>query len=131
MSGRPRAPGDRTAAGRRGEDLAADFLVARGMKVLARNHRTRRGEVDLVCQDGAVLCFVEVRSREAGAPVTPEESVDRRKALRVVSAATDWAARHRALERPIRFDVVAIELGAGAPVIRHHRNAFDADGAVP
>ncbi|MFO0581269.1 MAG: YraN family protein [Anaeromyxobacter sp.] len=126
-----RAPGERTEAGRRAEALAAEFLEGKGMEILARNHRARRGEVDLVCRDGAVLCFVEVRSREAGAPMTPEESIDRRKALRVVAAATDWAARHGGLERPIRFDVVAIELGRGAPVIRHHRNAFDADGGTP
>jgi Holliday junction resolvase-like predicted endonuclease len=57
--------------------------------------------------------------------------VDRRKALRVVRAATDWAARHSGLDGPIRFDVVAIEYGQAGPVLRHHRNAFDADGGTP
>jgi putative endonuclease len=126
------APPDRAGRGRRGEAVAEAFLVARGFRVLARNHRIRRGEVDLVCLDGDVLCFVEVRSREAGGPVLPEESVDRRKARRVVVAATDWAVRNGGLERPIRFDVVAVEHGEpGAPLVRHFPGAFDADGEAP
>ena len=126
------APPDRSERGRLGEAAAEAYLVARGFRVLARNHRTRRGEVDLVCQDGAVLCFVEVRAREAGAPVPPEASVDRAKARRVVSAATDWAVKHGGLEREIRFDLVAVDLvEAGQPVIRHYPNAFDGDGEAP
>jgi putative endonuclease len=118
--------------GRLGEAAAEAFLVARGFRVLARNHRTRRGEVDLVCQDGDVLCFVEVRAREVGSPVLPEESVDRRKARRVVAAATDWAMRNGGLERAIRFDVVAVELAEGrSPLVRHIPAAFDADGEAP
>jgi len=123
-----RPPSARTAAGRAGEDIAAAWLSARGFEVLARNHRTRRGEVDLVCREGGVLCFVEVRSRAAGALVKPEESIDARKARRVVAAATDWAVRHGGLDRSIRFDVVAVDVGPGAPVVRHFRGAFDADG---
>jgi putative endonuclease len=100
------------------------------MEILARNHRTSRGEVDLVCRDGGVVCFVEVRTKRSEAMGTPEESIDRRKARRVVAAATDWAVRHGGLERPMRFDVVAIVLGDGPPVVRHHRNAFDAEGST-
>ena len=125
-------PRDRSERGRLGEAAAEAFLVARGFRVLARNHRTRRGEVDLVCQDGAVLVFVEVRAREVGSPVPPEETVDRRKARRVVSAATDWAVKNGGLEREIRFDVVAVDLSdEGDPVIRHYPNAFDGDGEAP
>jgi putative endonuclease len=123
---------DRSERGRRGEAAAEAYLLARGVRVLARNHRTRRGEVDLVCQDGPVLCFVEVRSREVGSAVPPEASVDRGKARRVVSAATDWAVRHGGLEREMRFDVVAVDLPVeGDPVVRHYPNAFDADGEAP
>ncbi len=51
------------------------------------------------------------------------------KARRVVVAATDWAARNRALDRDIRFDVVAVTLLEGAPPrVEHFRGAFDADG---
>jgi putative endonuclease len=98
--------------------------------VLARNHATRRGEVDLVCRDGDVLCFVEVRSRAGSAHGEPEETVDRRKALRVVAAATDWARRHGALDEDIRFDVVAVTGTADEAAFRLHQGAFDASGEV-
>ncbi len=119
----------RRARGRAAEDLAAAFLVRRGMEILARNHAVRRGEVDLVCRDGDVLCFVEVRSRSSDAQGGPEETVGRRKARRVIAAATDWALRNGGLERAIRFDVVAITFRDGGPRIEHFPAAFDADGS--
>jgi putative endonuclease len=124
----PSASPDRRARGREAEDLAATWLEARGLAVLARNHAVRGGEVDLVCDDGGVLCFVEVRSRTSEAQGGPEETVDRRKARRVVAAATDWAVRNGGLARDIRFDVVAVTFGEGAPRLEHFRGAFDADG---
>lgn len=119
---------DRGARGREAEALAAAFLEAQGYRVLARNHATRRGEVDLVCQEGATLCFVEVRSRSRLDYGSPEESVTVAKARRVVAAATDWALRHGGLARPMRFDVVAVDRSGAAPRCRLFRNAFDADG---
>jgi putative endonuclease len=98
--------------------------------VVARNHATRYGEVDLVCRDGGVLCFVEVRSRADDAHGPPEESVDRRKALRVVAAATDWARRHGALEDDIRFDVLAVRGEGEAAVFELFQAAFDASGGA-
>jgi putative endonuclease len=123
------AESDRRARGREAEDLAAAFLRDRGFEILDRNHAIPRGEVDLVCREGEVLCFVEVRSRGSEAQGGPEETVGRRKARRVVAAATDWALRHGALEHAIRFDVVAVTFVGGAPRIEHFRAAFDADGA--
>lgn len=120
---------DRRARGREAEDLAAAFLRERGFEILDRNHAVPKGEVDLVCREGDVLCFVEVRSRTSEAQGGPEETVGRRKARRVVAAATDWALRHGALERAIRFDVVAVTFQEGAPRIEHFRAAFDSDGA--
>ncbi len=124
----PAGAGDRRAIGREAEDLAAAFLEERGCEVIARNHRIRRGEVDLVCREGDVVCFVEVRSRTSAAHGGPEETVQPAKARRVVAAATDWAVRNGALEGAIRFDVVAVTFGDGAPRVEHFRGAFDASG---
>ncbi len=120
---------DRRARGREAEALAAAYLEAHGLEILGRNHAVRRGEVDLVAREGEVICFVEVRSRTSEAQGGPEETVSAAKARRVVAAATDWAVRHGALDRDIRFDVVAVTLLDGAPPrLEHFPGAFDADG---
>jgi putative endonuclease len=121
--------GGRRARGREAEDLAAAFLEDLGYRILARNHRLRRGEVDLVCARGDVICFVEVRSRTGVAHGAPEETVDRRKARRVVVAAEDWAMRNDATGRDLRFDVVAVTFGEGPPRVVHFPAAFDAAGS--
>jgi putative endonuclease len=115
--------------GRSAEDAAARWLEAQGFRILARNHASRRGEVDLVCADGDTLCFVEVRSRTSASFGSPARTVDARKARRVVHAATDWAVRHGGLERAIRFDVVAVDLSGPAPRFELFRGAFDASGS--
>ncbi len=131
------ADGGRRARGREAEALAASFLEGKGYRVLARNHALRLGEVDLVCERERVLCFVEVRSRTGEAHGLPEETVDRRKARRVILAATDWLERNGAGGRDLRFDVVAVTFddgagtggpGAAAPRVVHFPAAFDADG---
>lgn len=126
-------PGRRTAStralGRAAESEAAAWLERQGYLVLARNHATRRGEVDLVCREGATLCFVEVRSRSRLDFGSPAASVDVRKARRVVQAATDWALRNGGLDQAMRFDVVAVDLsGPGAARFELFRSAFDASG---
>ncbi len=121
-------PDERNRRGREAERLAAEHLEALGWEVVDRNHRTPRGEVDLVCREGRTVHFVEVRSRTGEAQGGPEEMVGLGKARRVVSAATDWALRNGGLEQPFRFDVVAVTFGAGEPRIVLFRDAFDADG---
>ncbi len=116
------------ARGRAAEDAAAGWLERLGYVVVARNHATRRGEVDLVCRDGATLCFVEVRSRSRLDFGSPAASVNVGKARRVVAAATDWAVRHGGLAQDMRFDVVAVDLSGGAPRFELFRGAFDAEG---
>jgi putative endonuclease len=116
--------------GREAERRAEDWLARRGYVVLDRNHATRSGEVDLVCRDGEVLCFVEVRSRAGTGSGMPEETVDRRKALRVVAAAVDWARRHGALDDEIRFDVLAVTGEGEARAFELFQGAFDASGGA-
>ena len=120
--------GGRRARGAEAEALAAAVLEGKGYRILARNHRLRRGEVDLVCEEGDTICVVEVRSRTGGSHGTPEETVDRRKARRVAIAAGDWVARNGAGARDLRFDVVAVTFGEDPPRIVHFPAAFDADG---
>ncbi len=115
--------------GREAEDAAATWLAGMGYELLARNHATRRGEVDLVCREGPTLCFVEVRSRTRMDYGSPAASVTVAKARRVIAAATDWAVRHGGLDRDMRFDVVSVDLAGPAPRFELIRGAFDASGS--
>jgi putative endonuclease len=125
----PPPPADDTRTrGREAEALAEAHLRGLGWQVLARNHATRRGEVDLICQEAEVICFVEVRSRAGDAPGSPLETVGPPKARRVVAAATDWAWRNDKLDAALRFDVIAVVLGEGGPTFELVRGAFDAHG---
>lgn len=114
----------RRALGARGEALAAEALEREGWRVLERNWRTRRGELDIVARDGDWLVFVEVRTRRGARLGQPEESVDARKARRLQRLALDYVTRAH-WNGPWRIDVVALTLdAAGAPERwRHLRNA--------
>lgn len=104
---------DRAAAGRAAEQRALDHLTARGLRLRARNHRCRWGEIDLVMEAGECIVFVEVRYRTHAGYGGAAGSVDRRKRDRLVRAAGDYLARERLSARPARFDVVAVD-GDGA-----------------
>jgi putative endonuclease len=90
-----------------GEAAAADHLLAHGLQVLARNFRVRGGEIDLVCREGAVTVFVEVRRRARADFGGAGASITAHKQRRLILAARHWLARHG--ECPCRFDCVLFE----------------------
>jgi putative endonuclease len=102
--------------GRRGERVAAEFLTARGFRVIGTGFLARRGEVDLVCRRGDRLVLVEVKTRTSDAFGAPAEAVGARKRRALMSA----AAEYRALagwRGPIDFAVVSIRDGAEPELI--------------
>ncbi|WP_296805704.1 YraN family protein [Thiocapsa sp.] len=128
MSGnrRPPSPGTQDdAAGTRRvgdakERLAEDYLKRRHLQPIARNHRCRFGEIDLVMRDGETLVFVEVRYRRSDRFGSPAETVDRRKQQRLAAAASHYLQAHPTV-LPCRFDVVAV---SGRDRIEWIKNAF-------
>ena len=121
----PGAPAPRTArqlAGDAAEEHAASYLAERGLAIVARNYRTRMGEIDLVARDGATLVFVEVRKRSSAYFGGAAASVDGRKRARIAAAASLFLAR-LAHEPPCRFDVVTVEEGR----VEWIRAAFEAE----
>jgi putative endonuclease len=123
-------PTDRTKElGRRGEDLAAEHFARLGYRVLARNHRTRFGELDLVVADAATLVFAEVKTRRATASGrVPWEALHARKQRRVRAMAAaflgDVADRPRT--QAIRFDAIGVVIDAHGRLVRldHLEGAF-------
>jgi len=95
-----------------GEDFAAAHLESHGFRVVARNFRTRMGEIDVIARDARYLVFVEVKARKAGSMVPAEEAVDYHKQRRLRAAAEYYLAGHPNELQP-RFDVMCVELGPG------------------
>jgi putative endonuclease len=113
--------------GDRGEREAARFLRRKGLRILLRGYRTGQGEVDLIARDGDTVVFVEVKSRRQG---TPAEAVTLEKQRRLTLAGLHFLKKHRLLDHPCRFDVVAIVWpdGPRPDSIEHFPNAFEAVG---
>lgn len=118
-------PGSATT-GERGEKLAAVYLEKKGYQVVARNWRNprdRRDELDLICTDGDVLVFVEVKARDAGALVSGYHAVDTRKKKVVRRTAVAYLRRLKTRPHTYRFDIVEVEMGAGGKgEVRHFEN---------
>lgn len=102
------------------EDRAADYLIAKGLAVVTRRFKCRRGEIDLICMDGHTVVFVEVKERRGN--TLPEEGVGARKEALMREAAAEYGLKMGLGEAPVRFDVVAIDRSG----IRHYEDVFGA-----
>ena len=110
--------------GRRAEQSAFDYLVCRGLLPVARNFRSRGGEIDLIMLHGECLVFVEVRFRASGRFAQPGHTVDQRKQQKLIRTAALFVARNNRLAlMTMRFDVVAV-LGRDKPEIEWISDAF-------
>ncbi|HVE68899.1 MAG TPA: YraN family protein [Solirubrobacteraceae bacterium] len=100
--------------GRAGEDAAVAHLERLGLDVLARNHRTRFGELDVIAYDGESLVFCEVKTGRTGAATSPLDNLSDAKRTQVRRMAAAWLAettdRPRATE--LRFDAICITFDA-------------------
>ncbi len=108
-------------AGRNAEDFAAAFLQRHGLKVIARNYRSRFGEIDLVARDGAAVVFVEVRMRTRSDFGSAAESIGAAKRKRLLAAARYYLAGMRG-DRACRFDAVLID--GPEKTVQWVKNAF-------
>ena len=100
---------DSSLCGADAEQLALDYLQQQGLKYLARNFRTPRGEIDLIMRDNADLVFVEVRFRQSNDFGSPEESITPQKCQRLTAAALAFMqSRQLTNKLCARFDAVAI-----------------------
>ncbi len=120
---------NRRELGKKGEDLALEYLLQRGMRLLARNWRSGRKELDLVMEDGDVIRFVEVRSREYPSVIDPFESVNGVKQRNVISAAMGFLAEksregYLSGGKEVAFDVVSILFNGELFEIKYIREAF-------
>ena len=118
------------ALGQAGEAAAVRLLKRSGLVIVARNLRSRLGEIDILARDGSTLVFVEVKARRGFSGDPPEAAVDARKRARLVRLALGYLAARRLGEQSCRFDVIGVSLdeAGGVTGVRHLRQAFDIDG---
>jgi putative endonuclease len=106
--------------GRKGERIACRYLMKQGYDILARRHRNRSGELDIIAYEGDTLVFVEVKTRTSKEYGEPWEFVDWQKQQTLRMAAEDFIADHDLGQYTYRFDIVGV-LGEKPTLFR---NAF-------
>ena len=106
--------------GRRGEDIAADYLAEGGMQVIERNWRCSQGELDIIARTGDELVFVEVKTRSSVAYGHPFEAITPIKLARLRRLAGAWCEAHPDVRGRVRIDAVAVLAPRiGAVTIEH------------
>ena len=109
--------------GSSGERIAEEYLKKEGYDILARNFRTRLGEIDIVASKDEYLVFVEVKARKSEAYGFPSESVTYAKQRKISMVASQYIKLNMYFGAAVRFDVVEVYLTEGR--INHIENAFD------
>ncbi len=107
--------------GSRGEDIAAEHLLANGYTIHSRNYQSRNGEIDCIAEapDGT-LVFAEVKYAQSMAGGHPFYWVNRGKQKKIAFMAKQYLAEHQISVKPCRFDVIAVVKGK----VDHLKNAF-------
>ena len=118
---------NRAKIGSRGEEIAARYLkTEKGYRILARNFRCGRKELDIIARDGDTVVFVEVKMRSSTRFGFPEESVQGRKIFHIALAARHFLQSvYRESYEGCRFDVVSIVQTMKGLKLVHLENAFD------
>jgi putative endonuclease len=108
---------DRRALGAHGEAIVAQWYMERGYAVLARNWRTRTGELDLVVGSGVLVVFCEVKARTTNDFGSGMEAVGIAKQHRLRRLAAEWLAQASLGPRQVRFDVASVLRGVAVEVV--------------
>ena len=109
--------------GKIGEDEAAEYLMAKGYEVIARNYRFKKSEIDIICRYQELLVFVEVKTRSSNAYGEPEEFVTASQQAAVLRAAENYVIEED-WQGDIRFDIIAILKQGRKEELTHFEDAF-------
>ena len=110
--------------GQKGEELAKNYLIKKGYKILDQNFYTRYGEIDLIALKDNALIFFEIKTRTSRAFGYPEEAVDFRKQGHLKKAVEIYLLKKGIFNKDLQIDVLSIELGENSKQteIRHLEN---------
>jgi putative endonuclease len=110
--------------GTEGEDIAVKYLRKKGYRILRRNYKAPRGEIDIIAEDSGTVVFVEVKTRTGDLFGRPEEAVNHRKQRKIMSAALHYLSREKG-ERNARFDIVGVLMKDDKKDLEHLKDAFE------
>ena len=111
--------------GKAAENAAAKFLKAQGYKILERNYRNKLGEIDIIAQQDAVICFLEIKARHSLNFGTPQEAVSAQKQRQISRVAVAYLKLNNLLEHAARFDVLSLLYVNNQPEISLIKDAFE------
>ena len=114
---------DHIELGRAGEAVAMAYLEGRGYRILEKNWRWGKEEIDIIARDGNFVVIVEVKTRSSKLFAGPEASVNRSKQRILVRAANAFV-NHRRLTGEVRFDVITVLISPGGETLSHITDAF-------
>jgi putative endonuclease len=110
--------------GKKGEEIAANFLRSKGLKILFMNWTYKHLEVDIIAMDHKTIVLTEVKTRSDYNFGLPEEAVTRQKEKNLVQAAEAFLNIHQ-LDYEVRFDIISIRINGQNTDIRHIPDAFN------
>ncbi|RZN84659.1 MAG: YraN family protein [Winogradskyella sp.] len=109
--------------GKKGEQLAVDFLIESNYNIVARNYRFEKAEVDIIAQKKDILAIVEVKTRSTTDFGNPQDFVKPKQIKNLVKAVDEYVNAND-LDVEVRFDIIAIVKEQGKFKIEHLENAF-------
>jgi len=109
--------------GKKGEQLAVDFLLTKGYDILERNYRFDKAEVDIIAQQNDILAIIEVKTRSTADFGNPQDFVKPKQIQRLVKAVDEYVNLND-LDVEVRFDIVAIIKEGKQFNMEHLENAF-------
>ncbi|MDD4362775.1 MAG: YraN family protein [Atribacterota bacterium] len=111
--------------GSKGEDIACQYLIKNGYKILEKNFKVSFGEIDLIVNKNNIICFVEVKTRNSLIYGLPEEAITEKKKSKIIKVAQYYIKKKHLYNYLFRFDVISIKLkNNNLENIKFIKNAF-------
>ena len=106
------------------ENLAAEFLIKKNYKILARNFRYQRAEIDIVTEFEDLIVVVEVKARSYNTLIEPQEAVTKKK-IKAILMCSDFFMNENSIDKEVRFDIITVLPDEqGILQINHIEDAF-------
>ncbi|WP_338356109.1 YraN family protein [Yeosuana marina] len=109
--------------GKKGEQLAVNFLIEKGYDIVERNYRFDKAEVDIIAQKEDILAIIEVKTRSTDDFGNPQDFVKPKQIQRLVKAVNEYVTVNE-LDVEVRFDIIGIVKQGNQFKIEHLENAF-------